>query len=370
MTTVPTLQAVAPGIVTLADHEKHAQTRLDTNAWAYFSGGAGDELTVAANRDAWNRISLLPRVMRSLEGGNTRLSLLGRTLAHPILIAPIASQTMAHPDGEAAVALAAASQGAGLILSTLSGISMEQIASLVASDAGRGPLWFQLYLQHDRELTRQLIQRAEKSGYEALVLTVDAASSGARDRERRIGFRRPPGVVAANLAGMPLPRAPAAGAGFFELAQAAAPTWADVEWLRAVSTLPLIVKGILHPEDARIAVQSGASGIVVSNHGGRTLDTVVATAQALPGVVEAVDGAVAVLVDGGIRRGTDVLKALALGADAVLVGRPCIYGLANAGALGVAHVLKLLRDELEIAMGLCGVARLEDIQPGLLCQPV
>ncbi|UCV01415.1 alpha-hydroxy-acid oxidizing protein [Acidovorax radicis] len=358
-----------PATANLADHELHARQRLDDNAWAYFSGGAGDEITLRANRCAWDTLPLWPRVLRPLAGGHTRVTLLGRTLAHPVLVAPIAFQRLAHTDGELAMAYAAAAQGAGVVLSTQASVALETIAHAVQPDPGRGPLWFQLYLQHDRGFTQALVQRAEAAGYEALVLTVDAPASGVRDRERRAGFRLPPGIAAVNLAGLqaPAPVEPHPGqSALFDGLLHHAPTWDDIAWLRSITRLPVLLKGVLHPADARLAISVGAAGLIVSNHGGRTLDTAPATAQALPRVVRAVAGAVPVLVDGGIRRGTDILKAIALGASAVLVGRPVVWGLANAGAVGVAHVLRLLRDELEVAMALTGCATLADASPALL----
>jgi len=243
------------------------------------------------------------------------------------------------------------------------------VARAMGDAPGRGPLWFQLYLQPDRGFNRELVQRIENAGYEALVLTVDAPCHGARDRERRAGFRLPPGVRAVNLAGLretPVATRQAGQSALFDGLLAQAPTWDDVAWLQSVSRLPVLLKGILHPDDARQAVALRAGGVIVSNHGGRTLDTTVATAHALPRVAEAVQGDLPVLVDGGIRRGTDVLKAMALGASAVLVGRPYLFGLANAGAHGVAHVLRLLRDELEIAMALAGCRTLADASPACL----
>jgi 4-hydroxymandelate oxidase len=367
----PSLGAIPPGVVSLADHEAHAARVLDPRAWAYFAGGAGDELSLADNRAAWDGLRLLPRVLRPLAGGHTRLQLLGRSLAHPILLAPIAYQRMAHPEGELATAHAAAAQEAGMVVSTQASQPLEAVAQAMNGDPARGPLWFQLYLQHDPGFNRELIARVEEAGYEALVLTVDAPCNGARDRERRAGFRLPAGVAAVNLAGLApppaRPREPGHSALFDGLLHQA-PTWAEVEWLQAQTRLPVILKGVLHPDDARLAARLQVAGLVVSNHGGRTLDTVVTTAAALPAVVEAVAGALPVLVDGGIRRGTDVLKALALGASAVLVGRPYVFGLANGGALGVAHVIRLLRDELEIAMALCGCATLAEIGRGVLAR--
>ena len=369
MTQIPARHTIPPGLVTLADHEQHARTQLDDNAWAYFSGGAADEISLRANRSAWDALPLWPRVLRPLAGGHTRVPLLGRTLAHPILLAPVAFQRMAHPDGELAMAYAAAALGAGVVLSTQASVSLESVAQAVLPDPGRGPLWFQLYLQPDRGFTQALVQRAEAAGYEALVLTVDAPTSGVRDRERRAGFRLPPGVGPVNLAGLQAPAPSALGPGqsaLFDGLLHHAPTWDDIAWLQSITRLPVLLKGVLHPADARQAVSVGAAGLIVSNHGGRTLDTAPATVTALPRVVQAAGGAVPVLVDGGIRRGTDVLKAMALGASAVLVGRPAVWGLANAGAAGVAHVLRLLRDELEVAMALTGCATLAEATPALL----
>jgi 4-hydroxymandelate oxidase len=353
-------QPLPEDAVALADHERYARQRLDDPAWAYFSGGAADEITLRANRSAWDGLTLQPRVLRSLSGGHTRTTLLGRTLAHPILLAPVAYQCLAHPDGERASAYAAAALGAGMVLSTQASTPLEEVAQIFLDDPGRGPLWFQLYLQHDRGFTRALVQRAEAAGYEALVLTVDAPASGARDRERRAGFRLPPGMTAVNLAGLaPPPSLPQAADGTRLLCQGLvehAPTWDDVQWLQSHTRLPVLLKGVLHPQDALQAAALGVAGLIVSNHGGRTLDTAPASAHALARIADALQGALPLLVDGGIRRGTDVLKALALGASAVLLGRPAVYGLATAGATGVAHVLRLLIDELEIAMALTGCA--------------
>ena len=369
MSTIPELIPVAPHLLTLADHERQAHLDLDANALAYFSGGAADEITLRANQESWGQLQLYPRVLRSVVGGHTRVSLLGRELAHPILLAPVAFQRMAHADGELATALAASMQGAGMVLSTQASMSLETIADAYLAQPQRGPLWFQLYLQHDRAFTQTLIRRAEDAGYEALVLTVDAPCSGARDRERRAGFSLPAGVSAVNLQGLsPFPARPlAAGqSGLFDSLMTSAPTWDDIAWLQSVTRLPVLLKGILHEDDARLAQQAGVAGIIVSNHGGRTLDTVPATAAALPRIRAAVGPEFLVLADGGIRRGTDVLKAMALGANAILIGRPVVYGLRNAGAMGVAHILRLLRDELEIAMALSGCATLAEATPALI----
>lgn len=367
---VLTPQPLPAGVVSLLDHATHAQTTMDAPTWAYLFGAAADEITLESNLAAWRRIALLPRVLRPLAGGHTRIELLGRTLSHPILIAPMAYQQLAHPGGEHATALAAAALGAGMVLSTLASSPLDAIASSFLPIPGRGPLWFQLYLQEDRRFTADLVQRAESAGYEALVLTVDAPVQGVRDRERRTGFRLPAHVQAVNLATLrPAPRTHHLGpteSALFDGLLRHAPSWDDIAWLRSITQLPVLLKGILHPDDAREALASGASGLIVSNHGGRTLDTAVSTATALPAIAQVVRGEIPILVDGGIRRGTDVLKAIALGANAVLVGRPVLHGLANAGATGVAHVLRLLRDELEVAMALCGCRTLDQANQALL----
>ncbi len=342
--------------VALPDYAAAAAERLEAQARAYFDGGAADELTLAANLRAWQQIGLQSRVLRPMAGAHTRVELLGRTLAHPVLLAPVAYQRLAHPEGELATAQAAAALQAGMVLSTQSSVPVEAVAHIIRRDPDSGPLWFQVYIQPDRDFTLALVRRAEAAGCEALVLTVDAPVSGARDRERRTGFQLPPGVRAVHLEGLRPPPAPALLPGqsaLFDGLLAAMPTWDDVAWLVGHTRLPVLLKGITHPEDARLARESGAAGLVVSNHGGRTLDTLPATAELLPRIVAAADG-LPVLVDGGIRRGTDVLKALGLGASAVLVGRPQVHALAVAGAQGVAHMLRLLRDELEIAMALTG----------------
>ncbi len=342
--------------VALPDYAAAAAERLEAQARAYFDGGAADELTLAANLRAWQQIGLQSRVLRPMAGAHTRVELLGRTLAHPVLLAPVAYQRLAHPEGELATAQAAAALQAGMVLSTQSSVPVEAVAHIMRRDPDSGPLWFQVYIQPDRDFTLALVRRAEAAGCEALVLTVDAPVSGARDRERRAGFRLPPGVRAVHLEGLRPPPAPALQPGqsaLFDGLLAAMPTWDDVAWLVGHTRLPVLLKGITHPEDARLAREAGAAGLVVSNHGGRTLDTLPATAELLPRIVAAADG-LPVLVDGGIRRGTDVLKALGLGASAVLVGRPQVHALAVAGAQGVAHMLRLLRDELEIAMALTG----------------
>lgn len=357
----PRLQALPTGLHTLADHEAHARTVLDAATWAYFSGGAADEITLQANTQAWQALALRPRVLRPLAGLHTRVRLLGRDWPTPFLVAPMAHQKLLHSDGECATAMAAAALGVGMVLSTQSSQPLEQVAALHLRDADRGPLWFQLYALGDRHWLLDLMQQAAAAGYEALVLTVDAPVNGVRDRERRASFTLPPGLSPALVP----PASKQTTQSWAQLMQHA-PTWDDVHWLIEHAPLPVLLKGITHPDDAHLACGVGVSGLVVSNHGGRVLDTLPATAQLLPEVVAAVQGRCPVLVDGGLRRGTDVFKALALGASAVLIGRPIAYGLANAGAAGVAHVLRLLQDELMATMALCGCQTVKDIHPSLL----
>lgn len=347
----PHLDRIPAEIAAGADYEALACARLDPAAWAYLDGAAGDERTHHANRSAWAAQPQCVRVLADLRNAHTAITLFGQRFEHPILIGPVAYQRLFHPDGEVATAVAAEAQGAGMVLSTLSSIAMETVAR-----ASAGPRWFQLYWQPDVGLTRQLVERAEASGYTAIVLTVDAPVHGARDRERRAQFQLPAGVSAVHLPVSPVgaPGISRSQAVFAGGLMQVAPTWRHLEQLREWTSLPVLVKGIGHPDDARQAVSLGMDGLIVSNHGGRCLDGQQPTAQLLPGIVGAVGHDVPVLVDGGIRRGTDVLAAMRLGARAVLIGRASMYALAVAGPLGVAHVLRLLRDELEIAMALSG----------------
>ncbi|MDR2688831.1 MAG: alpha-hydroxy-acid oxidizing protein [Azoarcus sp.] len=361
----PRLTSIPSAIAAVADYVPYARERLDDNAWAYIASGAADEITFHANRAAFDALALNTRVLADVRGGNTALTLFGQRFAHPILLAPVAYQRLAHPDGELATVQAAAALETGMVVSTLASHTLEDIAR--HADA---PLWFQLYVQPDRGFTRELVRRAEAAGYSALVVTVDAPIAGIRNREQRARFQLPEGIGAVNLRGMAAPApVPGAASPVFDVLMAHAPAWKDIEDLRAFTRLPLIVKGLLHPEDASRAFAAGADGIVVSNHGGRTLDTLPASLAALPAIVAGVERMGmkgVILLDGGIYRGTDVIKALALGANAVLIGRAWIYGLAAAGALGVAHVLRLLRDELEIGMALTGAAHLSDLGKHLI----
>lgn len=353
-----------PGVVSLEDYERLARTRLDDNAWAYIASGVGDERTLAWNREAFDRIRLRGRVLADFSHAHTRLSLFGQTLDYPILLAPVALHKLAHPRGECETAEAATAMRAAMVVSTEASVSIEDIAR-----HSQAPLWFQLYIQHDRVFTHDLVQSAEAAGYRAIVLTVDAPVSGARNRQQRAGFQPPPGVAPVNLRGarprVVTPTTLADNPVFNGFLSTAA-TWDDVEWLRAQTRLPLVLKGIASDDDAERAIAADVQGIAVSNHGGRTLDTLPAAIDLLPPIADRVAGRVPILVDGGIRRGTDVVKAIALGASAVMIGRPYIYGLAVAGALGVAHVINILRTELEMAMALTGCPTLADITPDVI----
>ena len=359
----PRLDRIPREIAAVADYEPFARACLDDNAWTYLAHGAADELTLRANREAFDRCFLEGRVLADVADGDTTCTLFGQPFAHPILLAPVAYQGLFHPDGERATVQAAGALEAGMVVSTLATTRLEEVAAL-----GSGPLWFQLYVQPDRAFTLDLVRRAEAAGYQALVVTVDAPIAGVRNFEQRVGFHLPPGLAPVNLAGMrePTPDLQPGDSAVFRHFMRHAPTWRDLEALRAATSLPILLKGITSSADARRVRAMGLDGLIVSNHGGRTLDTLAPTLDLLPEVVAAVEGALPVLVDGGIRRGTDVLKALALGARAVLVGRAFAMGLAAAGPYGVAHVLRLLRDELEIAMALTGCRSLGDIGPHVL----
>ena len=355
------LSRIPPDIASVADYAAYARERVEEGGWAYLDGGSADELTARRNVEAFAALVLRQRVLADLSGAHTRVELFGQSLDYPILLAPVANLGLAHPDGEMAVAAAAAAMNAVMVASTQANHAIEDIAS-----AG-GPLWFQLYIQSDRDFTAALVQRVEAAGCKALVLTADAAISGLRNREQRAGFAVPQRLAAVNLAGMrPAPVAEAApgssplfGSGLLDRA----PRWRDLAWLREQTRLPILLKGVMHPDDARRALDHGVDGIIVSNHGGRVLDGQPATIEALPDIVEAVADRVPVLLDGGIRRGADILKAMSLGARAILIGRAYMYGLAAAGAPGVAHVLHMLRAELEATMALTGTSSLGQIEP-------
>jgi 4-hydroxymandelate oxidase len=339
--------------INVSELEPLARARMEPAAWDYYAGGAGDELTIADNRDAWNRLRLRPHVLVDVSKVDLATSAFGATLDHPVIVAPMAAHDLAHPDGEVATARGAAAAGALMTLSTISSRPMEEVAAAAAGSQR----WFQLYDPTDREAARALVQRAADAGYSALVLTVDLPMPGNRERDRRNEFALELGVH------LPPDQPVDPKTGIVVL-----PTmdWDELAWLRSVCPIPLIAKGILRADDAARAVEAGCDGIWVSNHGGRQLDTSIASADALPEVVGAVGGRALVVVDGGVRRGIDVLKGLALGADLVAVGRPVLWGLAVDSAAGVQRVLEMLRDELSLAMALSGCRTLDEISRDLV----
>ncbi len=353
-------------VVNVLDFEALARSRMDPSAYDYFAGAAGAEQTLAENRRAFDRLSLRPRVLVNVSVVDVSTQLLGSRLSLPVLLAPTALNRLGHPDGELAAARAAGAAGTTMVLSTTASSTIEEVAAVAS-----GPLWFQLYVYRDRSVTNDLVQRAEASGYQALVLTVDMPRMGRRERDVRNRFTLPPDVSIRNLEAAGRLDAARWGpeSSFFEYVHNLLDptlTWESIGWLKSITRLPILIKGVLSDDDAERAVESGADGIVVSNHGGRQLDGAIATIDALPSIAARVGGRVPLLLDGGVRRGTDVLKALALGASAVLIGRPYLWGLAAAGEEGVRRVLGFLRDELELAMALCGCAKVADIGASLV----
>jgi 4-hydroxymandelate oxidase len=338
--------------INLFDYEILARRSLEPAIWDYYDGGSDDEITLRANRLSFERIRLRPRVLRDVSNIDLNTTVQGMPVRMPVLVAPMAYQGLAHPEGECITAQAARNAGMLMIASTFSTCSLEEIIG-VASEA-----WMQLYFYRDMQITESLVQRAEKAGYRALVLTVDTPYLGRRERDIRNQFKLPPShrignFAASDVAGdyIPLP---------------AVVTWEKLRWLRSITSLPILLKGIVTAEDALLALEYGVNGIIVSNHGGRQLDGTVASIDALSEVVHAVAGRCEVYVDGGIRRGTDVLKALALGAHAVLVGRPILWGLAVNGLEGVQHVLDMVYDELTMAMALAGCPTLSSVDRSLV----
>ncbi len=351
-------------LINVYDFESAARKRLPQMAFDYYASGAHDEITLRENHDAYDRIKLRYRVLRDISRRDLSVRLLDQPLSMPLLVAPTAFHRLATEEGEIATVRAAGAAGTIMVLSTLSTTAMEEVTA-----AAEAPVWFQLYVYRDRGATEDLVRRAEAAGCSAIALTVDAQLWGVRERDVRNRFRLPEGLTMPNLTGRAERLVDAEGdsglAAYVGEMFDPALAWTDLEWLAGITDLPVIVKGLVHPEDARLAVAHGASGVIVSNHGGRQLDTSPATIEALPAVAEAVDEELAkigsrgraefaVLVDGGVRRGTDIVKALALGADAVCVGRPVLWGLAVDGESGASRVLEILRAELDTAMGLCG----------------
>jgi 4-hydroxymandelate oxidase len=354
------------GALNVHEVERLARERLSSMAYDYFASGAHDEHTLRENVAAWTRVALHYRVLVDVSSRDAATTVLGTPVSMPVLVAPTAFHKLACPEGELATARAAARAGTVMVLSSLSNTAIEDVAA-----AARNALWFQLYVYRDRGATAALVARAEAAGARALVVTVDAPLLGRRERDVRNRFHLPAGLFVENMT--------AAGHGDVGLrdgesglaayvAEKLDPSlgWKDIAWLRSITRLPVLVKGLVRPDDARRAIDAGASGVVVSNHGGRQLDGSPPTAAVLGSVADAVQGRIEVLVDGGIRRGTDVLKALCLGARAVLLGRPILWGLAVAGEEGAFGVLGGLREELDQAMALAGCARIADATRELL----
>ena len=342
-----------PEPLTVAEFEELARIRMaNAAAWDYYAGGAGDEITLRDERAAWDRIRLRPRVLTDVAERDLRTTAFGLPLAHPVVVAPTAAHDLAHPDAELATARGAATAGSLMTLSTISSRTVEA----VAASAPGAPRWFQLYAPSDRSACRAIVDRAVAAGSSALVVTVDLPLPGNRERDVRNRFVLHMGAHLPD-------EQPVNETGIVVLPTM---TWDDLAWLRSVCTVPLLAKGILRADDARRAVDVGCDGVWVSNHGGRQLDTAIAGIEALPAIAEAVGGRALLVVDGGVRRGVDVLKGLALGADLVAVGRPILWGLAANGAEGVARVLAILRDELSLSMALAGCRSIDDITGDLV----
>lgn len=340
--------------ISLLDFETAAREIVPPVIWDYIEGGAGDESTIAENREAFRKLKLRPRVLVDVGVRDLHTAVLGQPIALPVLIGPTSHQRMVHPDAEFATARAAAAMGTIAVFGTGTHYSIDEIAAVTD-----GPLWFQLYGVTSRDVTARLIERAEAAGYTALVLTVDASYRTRRERDIRNRFRLPPNVELRTLIGVGLQDhlLEPGGAGmdaFIATLTPLAMTWDDIAWLRTITRMPLVLKGVMTGEDTVLAVEHGVDAVIVSNHGGRQLDGELASIDALPDVVDSAAGRLEVLLDSGIRRGTDVLKALALGAKAVMIGRPYLWGLAVGGEAGVVQVLDLLRDEIDCAMAQLG----------------
>lgn len=358
------LSQIPNGLVSVSDYSHFAKRHIPHDIYEYIAGGGADELTLKRNRRALDQIQLLPKMLTDCTQGSTQTTFMGEQLRHPILLAPVAFHKLVHPLGEIATAQAASTLETGMVVSTLASHTIEDIASQLDS-----PKWFQLYFQQSRDFTLSLVKRAEAAGYTKLMITVDASLHGIRNRAQRAGFSLPADVEAINLRSRPeLPRkelTPEQSI-VFQGMMTEAPTWEDIAWLQQHTSLPIILKGILHPADALKAKQMGIAGIVVSNHGGRTLDSIPSAIELLPLIRKALGPDYPLILDGAIERGTDIYKALALGANTVMVGRPQLYALAVAGSLGVAHMLRILREELEVTMAMMGTAAIKDINTDTL----
>lgn len=350
----------------LFDLEQLAKEKLPRIAYDYFSSGAWDEVTLRRAREAYNEIAIHYRVLVDVSRRNLSTKLFGQTLALPLLLAPTAFHKLAHPEGEIATARAAGAAGIPMVLSSLSNTTVEEVTA-----AASAPIWFQLYINKDRVFTRELVARVEKSGCAALVVTVDTPEWGRRERDVRNGFHLPPGLSAINLipsndCGEVIGQRGAGMGQAFTWMLDASVTWKDIDWLCGLTNLPVLLKGICRADDAKKSLAHGVAGIIVSNHGARQMDCAPATIEVLPRVTDAIGGKIPVLLDGGIRRGLDILKALALGADAVLIGRPVLWGLACGGEKGVRQVLEMLRQEFDLALALAGCPDVKSVTRDLV----
>jgi 4-hydroxymandelate oxidase len=353
-------------VADLMRFEPLARPRLSQMAYDYVRSGGGDEITMRENRLAFERLRLAPNVLVDVSELDKRVTLFSMELEHPILLAPIAYHRLYHAEGELATARGASAAGAALVVSTFTTTAIDQIAQNT-----QRPIWYQLYVQRDRAFTKDMVQRAVAAGCKAVCVTADTPVLGCRYGQ--LAFKLPGNMKCAHLRGLNLdtqaPTHKLKHGGIYDALFDASFNWKDLEWLRGVAGVPVLVKGVLSAADGRRAVEHGADGVIVSNHGGRNLDTVPATIDALPRVVEAVGGKIPVMLDSGIRRGTDVLAALALGAKAVFLGRPYIYGLALGGQKGVERTINILRDEFERAMALTGRRRIAEIDATVLWKP-
>ncbi len=350
----------------LFDFEARAKEALPRQIWDFIEAGAFDEVTTRRNRAALDAIALRPRFLVDVQSRDVSTTVLGQAVSLPVMISPAGGHKVAHPDGELATARAAGAAGTIMVLSTSSNHSMEEVAQ-----AAKGPLWFQLY-HRGYDLTEMLVHRAEEAGYSAICLTVDTPVPGPKERDVRNRYVRPRGLELANFVGEEAMLGLVSGtdeASNWDPHYVSPMTWSGLGWLRSLSSLPLVIKGIRTAEDARLCAENGVDGILVSNHGGRQVDGTMSSIETLPEIVEAVQGRVEVYLDSGIRRGADVLRALALGARAVLIGRPLFWGLAVDGEAGVRMVLELLRQELDRAMAYCGVTDLDGINRSLVALP-
>ena len=349
------LDFIPNDLVSLKDYERYAKERMDLNSIAYVCSGAGDEITYKRNEKAFENIYLETATLEDLKGANTKIELFGQSYENPIFLAPVAYQKLVDERGEIATVQGANAMNSCMCVSSFSSCTLEDITSYSNS-----PLWFQLYIQPNMQVNLELIKKVEKLGFKALIITIDAPISGLRNSEQRAGFYLPNGISAINIENLNPIQTTNDFENIFDITPYL-PTWKDIEFIKNNTNLPVILKGITSVSYAKKAIELGIDGIVVSNHGGRTIDNQPASIEILPKIAKAVNGKIPILFDGGIRRGTDIIKAIALGASAVMIGRPIMYGLATAGALGVAHTLKILKEELEVSMIFTGCKDISSI---------